>query len=155
MSGNAVQVVEQASQSYTFDAETGAEYWSGSLNASPTTVFYDGGVEGKTGIVLPLVAEVNGYQYPTLSSAISAATENATVKLLKDTAETVTISKDKTLTLDLNGKTLTGTVEVSGALIIQDSTVTGEPTVSSDYENVTYTSGKITSSGTTVILPDV
>ena len=150
MSGNAVQVVEQASQSYTFDEETGAEYWSGSLNASPTTVFYDGGVEGKTGIVLPLVAEVNGYQYPTLSSAISAATENATVKLLKDTTENVTISQDKTLTLDLNGKTLTGTVEVSGALIIQDSTVTGEPTVSSDYENVTYTSGKITSSGTTV-----
>lgn len=125
MSGNAVQVVEQASQSYTFDEETGAEYWSGSLNASPTTVFYDGGVEGKTGIVLPLVAEVNGYQYPTLSSAISAATENATVKLLKDTAETVTISKDKTLTLDLNGKTLSGSMKVIGNLTIQDSATGG------------------------------
>ena len=150
MSGNAVQVVEQASQSYTFDEETGAEYWSGSLNASPTTVFYDGGEEGKTGTVLPLVAEVNGYQYATLASAITAANENATVKLLKGTTENVTISQGKTLTLDLNGKTLTGTVEVSGALIIQDSTVTGEPTVSGDYENVTYASGKITSSGTTV-----
>lgn len=125
MSGNAVQVVEQASQSYTFDEETGAEYWSGSLNASPTTVFYDGGVEGKTGIVLPLVAEVNGYQYPTLSSAISAATENATVKLLKGTTENVTISKDKTLTLDLNGKTLSGSMKVIGNLTIQDSATGG------------------------------
>lgn len=125
MSGNAVQVVEQASQSYTFDEETGAEYWSGSLNASPTTVFYDGGVEGKTGIVLPLVAEVNGYQYPTLSSAISAATENATVKLLKGTTENVTISRDKTLTLDLNGKTLSGSMKVKGNLTIQDSATGG------------------------------
>ena len=125
MSGNAVQVVEQASQSYTFDEETGAEYWSGSLNASPTTVFYDGGVEGKTGIVLPLVAEVNGYQYPTLSSAISAATENATVKLLKGTTENVTISRDKTLTLDLNGKTLSGSMKVIGNLTIQDSATGG------------------------------
>lgn len=97
------------------------------------------------------VAQVGEDSYfDSLSAAITAATENATVKLLKDTAENVTISQGKTLTLDLNGKTLTGTVEVSGALIIQDSTVTGEPTVSSDYENVTYTSGKITSSGTTV-----
>lgn len=108
MSGNAVQVVEQASQSYTFDEETGAEYWSGSLNASPTTVFYDGGVEGKTGIVLPLVAEVNGYQYPTLSSAISAAPENATVKLLKDTDENITIAEGESIVLDLNGCTLDG-----------------------------------------------
>lgn len=97
------------------------------------------------------VAQVGEASYfDSLSAAISAATENATVKLLKGTTENVTISQNKTLTLDLNGKTLTGTVEVSGALIIQDSTVTGEPTVSSDYENVTYTSGKITSSGKTV-----
>lgn len=108
MSNNTVQVVEQASQSYTFDDETGAEYWSGSLNASPTTVFSDGGEEGKTGTVLPLVAEVNGYQYATLASAITAATKNATVKLLKDTDENITIAEDKSIVLDLNGCTLDG-----------------------------------------------
>ena len=71
------------------------------------------------------VAEVDGYQYETLSDAISAATENATVRLLKDTAETVTISKDKTLTLDLNGKTLSGSMKVNGNLTIQDSATGG------------------------------
>lgn len=124
MSGNAVQVVEQDSQSYTFDEETGAEYCSGSLNASPTTVFYDGGVEGKTGIVLPLVAEVNGYQYPTLSSAISAAPENATVKLLKDTDENITIAEGKSIVLDLNGCTLNGGTTPKSAALTNYGTVT-------------------------------
>lgn len=151
MSGNAVQVVEQASQSYTFDEETGAEYWSGSLNASPTTVFYDGGVEGKTGIVLPLVAEVNGYQYPTLSSAISAATENATVKLLKDTAENVTISQGKTLTLDLNGKTLSGSMKVKGNLTIQDSATGG---TISNTGNIPVDGGRLTLKSGTISVKD-
>ena len=124
MSGNAVQVVEQASQSYTFDEETGAEYWNGDLNASPTTVFYDGGEEGKTGTVLPLVAEVDGYQYETLSDAISAAPENATVKLLKDTDENITIAEGKSIDLDLNGCTLNGGTTPKSAALTNYGTVT-------------------------------
>lgn len=72
------------------------------------------------------VAQVGEASYfDSLSAAITAATENATVKLLKDTAETVTISKDKTLTLDLNGKTLSGSMKVIGNLTIQDSATGG------------------------------
>ena len=52
------------------------------------------------------VAEVGGVKYLSLQEAINAAKSGATVKLLKDTKENVTISKK--LTLDLNGKTLNG-----------------------------------------------
>ena len=50
------------------------------------------------------VAEVNGKSYPSLQEAINAASRKATVKLLADTKENVTISTPY-LTLDLNGST--------------------------------------------------
>ena len=56
------------------------------------------------------VAEVNGTTYPSLQAAIDAATSKATVKLLVDTTENVTIST-RDVTLDLNGHTLNGGTE--------------------------------------------
>lgn len=53
------------------------------------------------------IAEVNGTKYPTLQTAIDAAARKATVKLLADTTENVTISTSD-VTLDLNGHTLNG-----------------------------------------------
>ena len=53
------------------------------------------------------VAEVNGKTYPSLQAAIDVASRNATVKLLADTKENVTISTNN-VTLDLNGHTLNG-----------------------------------------------
>ena len=53
------------------------------------------------------VAEVNGTTYPSLQDAIAAAPRKATVKLLTDTKENVTISTPY-VTLDLNGHTLNG-----------------------------------------------
>ena len=53
------------------------------------------------------IAEVNGTKYPTLQAAIDAAPRKATVKLLTDTTENVTISTPY-VTLDLNGHTLNG-----------------------------------------------
>ena len=52
------------------------------------------------------VAEVKGVKYETLQAAIDAAGRNATVKLLADTRENVTIAE--MMTLDLNGHTLNG-----------------------------------------------
>ena len=52
-------------------------------------------------------AEVNGKTYSSLQDAIDAASERATVKLLANTKENVTIST-KNVTLDLNGYTLNG-----------------------------------------------
>ncbi len=53
------------------------------------------------------VAEVNGTSYPSLQEAIDAASRKATVKLLANTKENVTISAPY-VTLDLNGYTLNG-----------------------------------------------
>ena len=53
------------------------------------------------------VAEVKGVKYETLQAAIDAAAKSATVTLLADTRENVTISTYG-LTLDLNGHTLNG-----------------------------------------------
>ena len=80
------------------------------------------------------VAEVNGTNYPSLQEAIDAASRNATVKLLADTTENVTISTSD-VTLDLNGYTLNGgTVAGKPAL-----TVTARVTVKDSSETQTGT----------------
>ena len=61
------------------------------------------GGEGTTAAV----AEVGGKSYPSLQAAIDAAARKATVKLLADTKENVTISTNY-VTLDLNGHILNG-----------------------------------------------
>ena len=80
------------------------------------------------------IAEVNGKSYPSLQEAINAAPKNATVKLLADTKENVTISTPY-VTLDLNGHTLNGgTVKAKPAL-----TVTARVTVMDSSETKTGT----------------
>ena len=66
------------------------------------------------------VAEVNGKNYETLAAAINAANAGDTVTLLADveTAATITVAAGKDITLDLNGKTLTGNVTGTGAAAI-------------------------------------
>lgn len=66
------------------------------------------------------VAEVKGVKYDSLQAAIDAAAKNATVTLLADTRENVTISTYG-LTLDLNGHTLNGgTVAGKPALTVKN-----------------------------------
>ena len=77
--------------------EAGAAAAAGEENSGSAT-----GEETATG-----VAEVNGTSYPSLQAAIDAASRKATVKLLADTKENVTISTPY-VTLDLNGYTLNG-----------------------------------------------
>ena len=80
------------------------------------------------------IAEVNGKNYPSLQEAINAAPRKATVKLLADTKENVTISTPY-VTLDLNGHTLNGsTGERKPAL-----TVTARVTVMDSSEAKTGT----------------
>lgn len=69
------------------------------------------------------VAEVKGVKYKSLQAAIDAAGRSATVKLLADTYENVTIAK--AMTLDLNGFTLNGgTVKATPALKVDNCSVT-------------------------------
>ena len=66
-----------------------------------------------------VVAEVNGKTYSNLQAAINAAPRKATVKLLANTKENVTISTNY-VTLDLNGFTLNGSGE---SLVLDEDTV--------------------------------
>lgn len=80
------------------------------------------------------VAEVKGVKYETLQAAIDAAAKNATVTLLADTRENVTINTYG-LTLDLSGHTLNGgQVKAKPAL-----TVTARVTVKDSSEAKTGT----------------
>ena len=88
------------------------------------------GGEGTTATV----AEVNGVSYPSLQAAIDAAPRNATVKLLADTKENVTISTQY-VTLDLNGRTLNGGTEKGKPAL----TVTAHVTVIDSSESQTGT----------------
>ena len=68
------------------------------------------------------IAETNGVKYKTLQAAIDAAKSGATVKLLADTKENVTIEKE--LTLDLNGFTINGGTGTAKAAITNKGTLT-------------------------------
>lgn len=81
-----------------------------------------------------VVAEVNGKTYSSLQDAIAAASRNATVKLLADTKENVTISTPY-VTLDLNGYTLNGGTEKGKPAL----TVTARVTVKDSSEAKTGT----------------
>lgn len=80
------------------------------------------------------VAKVGNDEYETLQAAVDAASRKATVKLLADTKENVTISTPY-VTLDLNGHTLNGsTGERKPAL-----TITARVTVKDSSEGQTGT----------------
>lgn len=100
-------------------------------NGAIAPVTETGGGEGTTA----LVAEVNGTSYSSLQEAINAAASKATVKLLVDTKENVTISKSN-LTLDLNGHTLNG------------STGERKPALTVTARGVTVKDGSETQTGT-------
>lgn len=81
------------------------------------------------------VAEVNGKTYSSLQDAIDAAGRKATVKLLADTKENVTISTPY-VTLDLNGRTLNGStgerkpaLTVTARITVMDSSETQTGTI--------------------------
>ena len=95
----------------------------------------------------PKVAQMDdGTTYPTLQQAVEAAgTDAATITLLENANETVTVGAGKNITLDLNGKTVTGQANAAvlvdgGSLTVQDSKATEGPAVGDDY-SVTYASG--------------
>ena len=60
------------------------------------------------------VAEVNGVSYPSLQAAIDAAQAGDAVQLLADAVvdDTVIVKDKGTITLDLNGKTISNTKEI-------------------------------------------
>ena len=92
-----------------------------------------------------IIAAIGSTGYKTLAEAVAAA-DNATVTLLKDVTANVTIPAGKTITLDLNGKTLTN---VSGDTITNNGTltITGSGTV----DNVTHAKAALINYGTATL----
>ena len=91
------------------------------------------------------VAKVGDTYYKTLADAVTAA-DNATVTLLKDVTANVTIPADKTITLNLNGMTLTN-VDDHTILNNGNLTITGTGMV----DNISHAKGALYNKGTVVI----
>ena len=118
----------------TFSSEVEKDYLANGFVVNKNT-------DGTYGVKAAYVAEVNGVKYETLQAAIDKATKGATVKLLADTKENVTIAK--ALTLDLNGFTLnggTGTAKAAitnyGTLTIIDSSAAKTGTIKRDDSGI-------------------
>ena len=60
------------------------------------------------------VAEVGSKKYETLADAIRLATKGQTVRLLADVEQNTQLTIGKSITLDLNGKTIKNTVDIWG-----------------------------------------
>ena len=87
------------------------------------------------------VAKVGDAQYATLQEAVNAA-DGKTVQLLTNVTASITIESGKTVTLDLNGKTLTNeagkhTITNNGTLVIEDSVGGGK------VDNVSHGKGAL------------
>ena len=117
--------------------ETGTGGNTGTTPAGTETGGTEGGETGSEengGQATTYVAQIGETKYETLQAAVNAASRKATVKLLADTKENVTISTPY-VTLDLNGHTLNGsTGERKPAL-----TITARVTVKDSSEGKTGT----------------
>lgn len=114
----------------------------GTFSSDVSAYVAKGYVQNENGTVEQLgetnaVAKVGDTYYKTLAKAVAAA-DNATVTLLKNTTEDITIASDKTVTLDLAGHKLTN---VSGHTITNNGTlfVTGNGTV----DNIAHGKGAL------------
>ena len=102
-------------------------------------------IKGDSSIEKFFVAKVDDTYYKTLAEAVAEA-DNATVTLLKDVTENVTIPTDETITLNLNGMTLTN-VDDHTILNNGNLTITGTGRV----DNISHAKGALYNKGTVVI----
>ena len=136
------------------DATTGSKLYgdSGITSKPSTSITINGATVWANGKAY--AAMIGDISYATLAAAITAAQNGDTIKLLKDVTETVTIPKDKTLTLDLNGKDITVssgcaivnkgklTVTGSGDVTAEQAAVANFPGASAALNGGTYSSAK-------------
>lgn len=113
-----------------------------SSGPSKTTIGENGSISG----TIKAAAKNGNTYYSTITNAIEAASTNATIELVQDTIEDVTVPAGKTVTLNLNGKKLTNvssnTITNNGTL-----TITGTGTV----DNVTHQKAALYNKGTATL----
>ena len=97
------------------------------------------------------VARIGSTYYSAFADAIAVVADGQTIELLQNCESTTawTIA-GKTVTLDMNGKNLTGPatgdvidINADGKLILTDNAATDDPTINGSNE-VTYAGGKLT-----------
>lgn len=115
-------------------------------------------IDGKTMyyVVAKPVAAIGAIGYETLEAALAAAKDGETVKLLADVTESVTIAADRTLTLDLNGKTLSAgkaseALTVTGHLTIDDTSAAKSGRVVGDGRYAVYMNNRTAHVGESVV----
>jgi len=98
------------------------------------------------GLYVAAAAEIDGVAYATLQDAVDAAEAGDTIKIVSDIEQTssVKVNSDKNITIDLNGKTITGKDETTksfgliyntGTLTIKDSVGEGKITLEATNDN--------------------
>ena len=125
----------------------------------PSMVFATDGTVGGTGTSgtgvgegtgeTTYVAEIGETQYKTLTDAISAAKNNDTIILNDDTTESVTIPKDKTLTINLGEHTITNADNQDTITIANGATLT--ILSSGTVDNVSHGRAAIYNNGTAIL----
>ena len=108
-------------------------------------------VKGDSSIEKFFVAKVGDTYYKTLADAVAAAKNDETVTLLKNAETTVELSfTNKAITLDLNGKTVSGTftdnfsvIEAGedASLTVQDTSVAGTGKIASNKYGISARDG--------------
>ena len=108
-------------------------------------------VKGDSSIEKFFVAKVGDTYYKTLADAVAAAKNDETVTLLKNAETTVELSfTNKAITLDLNGKTVSGTftdnfsvIEAGedASLTVQDTSVAGTGKITSNKYGISARDG--------------
>ena len=110
---------------------------SKAVNEEPASVAENAGEGTESGI-----AKVGGKNYSSLQEAINVAQDGETVTLLTDATEDAVINKS--ITLDLSGKTLTNTNVGKATISVQGGTVTvknGNVVGGASYYNIEVTKG--------------
>ena len=133
-------------------------YYKGGYNAGQLTVT-NGNFIGNLLSGNGATTSISGGAFTDLANAVKYATDGATIKLAGDTATTEQIDTEKNLTLDLNGKTLTGTtsgvtstLSVTGAVLtIKDSSASKTGKIdANEYGIMASESGTVIIDGGTV-----
>ena len=128
----------------------------GTFSSNVSAYVADGYIQNENGTVETLgetnaVAKVGDTYYKTLAEAVAAAKNDETVTLLKNAETTVELSfTNKAITLDLNGKTVSGTFTdnfsvieagTDASLTVQDTSVAGTGKIASNKYGISARDG--------------
>ena len=93
------------------------------------------------------VAKIESREFDTLTEALGSAVDGETVQLIANTTVTDSLSLTKSITLDLNGKTVDWTTDASYALYVSSGTLTIQDSAGGGALNITSTYAKANAYG--------